>query len=248
MLNMIQRPRKRGQAMVELALVLPLFLMVIFGIITLGLGVFYQQQVTNAAREAARYATTHSATDDTCPTVSNLPTDPTKLLIYYECDAPSDRWPKMTAHAQSAVFGLDRTSLRVTACWSGYWSKNSDGTWAEHDDSPVDPAPPNLPNEFRNCTLPSINPDTGTPENVDPQTMTTVPGGAPTRLGCSNPLPLTTAANDMASSFSKSNGASANEVTVYVCYAWQPPLAGFLLIPSEVILRGVVTEAMEYQQ
>ena len=36
--------------------------MVLTGIITFGIGVFYQQQLNNAAREAARYAAIHSAT------------------------------------------------------------------------------------------------------------------------------------------------------------------------------------------
>ena len=46
-------PSLRGQTMVELALILPLFLSLLLGIVILGVGVFYQQQVTNAAREAA---------------------------------------------------------------------------------------------------------------------------------------------------------------------------------------------------
>ena len=60
-----------GQALVETALVLPLFLTIVLGVIVLGIGLFYQQQVTNAAREAARYAAIHSATSD-CPTSSRL--------------------------------------------------------------------------------------------------------------------------------------------------------------------------------
>ena len=43
-------------------LVLPVFLMLVLGVIVLGIGLFYQQQITNAAREAARYAAIHSAT------------------------------------------------------------------------------------------------------------------------------------------------------------------------------------------
>ena len=235
--------------MVELALVMPLFTMVLFGIIILGIGVFYQQQVTNAAREAARFATIHSATDPDCPVGSNWPPDEAvRPDTWYECDTPGARWPDMTAHARNAVFGLESENLQVTACWSGYWSKNTDGTWADYDNSAVDPDPLQPPNEFRGCTLPNINPDTGVAETVDPRTLTTVPGGSPTKLGCPNPLPLTSTANDMASNWSASYGVSANQVTVYVCYAWRPPMAGFLLIPSEVVLRGVVTEAMEYQQ
>ena len=59
---LINKRRGRGQTMVELALVMPLFLMVMVGTIALGLGVFYQQQLDNTVREAARYAAIHSAT------------------------------------------------------------------------------------------------------------------------------------------------------------------------------------------
>ena len=61
-----------GQTLVELALVLPLLIMFLTGLISFGIGVFYQQQVANAAREAARYAAIHSATDPFCPTASWL--------------------------------------------------------------------------------------------------------------------------------------------------------------------------------
>ena len=57
----------RGQTLVEFALIAPLLFLVVSGIITLGIGVFYQQQLANAAREAARYAAIHSATSQ-CPT------------------------------------------------------------------------------------------------------------------------------------------------------------------------------------
>ena len=69
------RHRTRGQALVEFALVAPLLFLVIGGIITLGIGVFYQQQLTNAAREAARYAAIHSETSQ-CPTRSNREPQP----------------------------------------------------------------------------------------------------------------------------------------------------------------------------
>ena len=72
MARLSARRSPRGQTLVETALVLPLFLMVVLGVIVLGIGLFYQQQITNAAREAARYAAIHSATAD-CPTSSWLP-------------------------------------------------------------------------------------------------------------------------------------------------------------------------------
>ena len=72
--------RSRGQTMVEFALVAPLFFMLFCGIIVIGLAIFYQQQITNAAREGARFAAIHSATSR-CPTVSNLFPDPALLPL-----------------------------------------------------------------------------------------------------------------------------------------------------------------------
>lgn len=46
----------RGQSLVEFALVLPIFLLVVVAIVDLGRGVFAYNSVTNAAREASRLA------------------------------------------------------------------------------------------------------------------------------------------------------------------------------------------------
>jgi hypothetical protein len=117
----------RGQTLVEFALAFPLFMLVFMGIIVIGIGVFYQQQVTNAAREAARYAAIHSATAQ-CPTVSTLDPviDPTSGTgRYYRCDAPP--WPDMSNAARIKVFGLPSSELNVTACWSG-WTDDATGS------------------------------------------------------------------------------------------------------------------------
>ncbi|MBA2263351.1 MAG: pilus assembly protein, partial [Chloroflexi bacterium] len=104
---MLMRRHAGGQTMVELALVAPLFFMVIFGIIILGIGVFYQQQVAHAAREAARFAVVNTGSAQ-CPTVSNLEADPAdRPDSYWACDPPATRWPNMTAHARRSVFGLN---------------------------------------------------------------------------------------------------------------------------------------------
>ena len=47
---------QRGQSLVEFALVIPLFLVLVFGIIDFGLGLKSWITITNAAREGARYA------------------------------------------------------------------------------------------------------------------------------------------------------------------------------------------------
>lgn len=50
------RPRARGQALVEFAFALPVFLLLFMGIVDLGTAVFTYNSLTNAAREGARLA------------------------------------------------------------------------------------------------------------------------------------------------------------------------------------------------
>jgi hypothetical protein len=247
----------RGQTLTEVALVTPLFLLVLFGIIVLGLGIFYQQQLSNAAREGARFASLHSATSQ-CPTVSNL--DPSLGLLpapnnYYRCDPPDQKWPGMTAAARNKVFGLDSSNVQVTACWSGYWTKDTSGTWRAWDQVAVDPATGG-PNEFRECSV-RVFGWTPTEDRrsvasamhvINPRTGRDTTSGDAIAVDCTKPFPVTTTADDMASNYSASNAASSNRVSVFVCYPWRPPLAGFLLIPETVTLQANLVEAMEYQQ
>jgi TadE-like protein len=215
------RPRN-GQTMVELALVLPLFIMVVVGIIVLGIGVFYNQQLTNAAREAA----IHSATA-VCPTEGTFqPASPPESYPFTGCDTKALGWPFMTPHARAATFGLNRSQVFISACWSGY-KLNSSGA--------RDAPPPGtydvigtIESTFDQCLIGGVDP-----------TVTTA------GIGCSNGLSTT----DKASSISESKERIvANTVTAYACYVWTPPMAGFLVIPPTVTLRAVATEAIERQQ
>ncbi len=52
----LRRGRTRGQSLVEFAVVLPIFLLVVCGLFDLGRGVFVYTSLTNAAREGARLA------------------------------------------------------------------------------------------------------------------------------------------------------------------------------------------------
>jgi hypothetical protein len=214
----------RGQTLVEFALAVPLFVMVLTGIITLGIGVFYQQQITNAAREAARYAGIHSASAQ-CPTVSSL--DPSPATVqpgsYYRCDTAP--WPLMTAAGRNAVFGIDRSAVQITACWEGYqqggqWDAWPPGTYAGGITSTA---------TFDPCSIDGV----------------TDPASNPDQIGCSASLATTDTSSDLSS---RDGSYPANRVTVYACYVWQPPLAGFFLIPSTVTLRAVISEPMQRQQ
>jgi hypothetical protein len=240
-----------------MALVMPLFVSVIFGIIVLGIGAFYQQQLTNAARQGARYASTHSATSQ-CPTVSNLPPDISLLPApnqYFPCDPPTTRWPLMLAASRDKIFGLDRSAVRTTACWSGYWTQDTNGNWASYDQVAVDPAT-HQPNAFRQCTVPvygwtpSQNPDVDASANhtINARTFLDVSTGDAIRIDCSRDFPLTSSTNDMSSAYAASNAANSNQITVIACYQWTPPLAGFLLLPRKVLMSATISEALEYQQ
>ena len=51
-----RRRRQRGQSLVEFALILPIFLILLMGIVDFGLGLKSWIAITNSARESARYA------------------------------------------------------------------------------------------------------------------------------------------------------------------------------------------------
>ena len=219
--------------MVELALIFPLFIMVLFGIIILGIGVFYQQQVTNAAREAARFASIGSATAQ-CPVASTLaPQSPPLTYPTGGCDRPADGWPKMTAAGRRLVFGLNSADVKISACWSGYRMNVGGQPTGAYDAPPPLPAPGYdvigaVDSSFAKCQI----------DGADPTTE-------PSSIACADGLPT----QDEASDLSEGPGrVVANTVTAYACYEWSPPLAGFLLIPETVTLRAVITEPIERQQ
>lgn len=226
------RANHRGQAMVELALVAPWFFMVLFGIVVLGIGVFYQQQLSNAAREGARFAAIHSATS-ICPTMSSLePIESMRVGTYNTFCDPHPTWPKMTPHVRGRLAGLNPGAVVISACWSGYVSPTE-----QHDAAPpavyTDPVTGAIiedttANEWSPCKIDGHDP------SVDASS-----------IGCGSGMPTT----DTASNLSESESSKvANRVTVYTCYRWAPPLAGFLLIPPVVELRAVSTEAIQRQQ
>src|SRR5687767_11171498 len=53
------RRSRRGQALVEFALVAPIFFLVLFAIVEAGRFIYYYEILNNATREGARYAIVH---------------------------------------------------------------------------------------------------------------------------------------------------------------------------------------------
>lgn len=81
--------RRRGQALVEFVLVLPMLLLFLAGIFDFGMGLYTQMTIVNAAREGARIATID-------PDPSTIP-------------------QVVTASVQGAATGLSAGNLTVTA-------------------------------------------------------------------------------------------------------------------------------------
>jgi Flp pilus assembly protein TadG len=225
----------RGQALAEFALVFPMFLLLLMSIVVFGLYVFYNEQLANAAREAARYAAVHSSTAQ-CPTVSRLdPPQQIKPRTYTRCDTPEAGWPKMTAAARSKVWGMDPGQVSLTACWSGYVdASNNYDAW-----------PAASPNTFTDCTMRGTS---STPINprTDPDALP-----CPTTTAASTSVPPTADGDDKASDTAVDTSLGnhyATTVTVYACFVWTPPMAGFVVIPNQITLRAVITEAQQRQQ
>jgi len=65
------RKKRRGAAAVEFAIVAPVFLVLVFGLIEFGRLVMVQQVITNAAREGARSGILDGATTSNVQTVVN---------------------------------------------------------------------------------------------------------------------------------------------------------------------------------
>ena len=243
------RRTPRGQALVEFALVFPIFLLLLFAIVVFGLYMFYNQQLSNAAREAARYAAVHSVTSQ-CPTVSRL--DPILTLrpsdgSYFRCDAPENGWPNMTGAARSRIWGMAPGQVSITACWSGFVDASNN-----YD------ALPTGGNTFTDCTMRALG---GSPV-VDPQQD-------PNQLPCpattvgSATTPATADRDDKASSIAVAAGSTGADthypttVTVYACFNWNPPLSGVgfavpwgtwsIGMPKTIPIRAVTTEALQRQ-
>lgn len=82
---------ERGAVLVELALVLPLLVMLLFGIVEFGRGYSAKVQLTGAARDGARYAALGwsdplvvSKTKDAAPGL-----DPTRLAVSVDACSPT---------------------------------------------------------------------------------------------------------------------------------------------------------------
>jgi hypothetical protein len=141
----------------------------------------------------------------------------------------------MTAAARSIIGGMAPSQISVAACWSGLVDQSTP------PNADVLPGDPNA--TFTDCTM----------AGVDPRTN---PGG----LACPAPATIGSAwppgdgkadGDDKASDIAATTSMNIHyptTVTVYACFVWAPPMAGFVIIPNSITLRAVATEAMQRQQ
>lgn len=106
-----RRPRKpKGQALVEFALVAPVFFLLLFAIIEGGRFIFFYQALNNATREGARYAIVHGS-NSSCPSGPMPPGDPAPTGCY---DAPG---ANVVERVKDTAFGILGSTVVVTPTW-----------------------------------------------------------------------------------------------------------------------------------
>jgi Flp pilus assembly protein TadG len=123
----IHKPRhhRAGQALVETALILPLFLALLLGIVDMGRAVWATTSLASAAREAARYAIVHGGTSSNpCP-VGTPSGDAVIPAPSADCLHPSpSKQSIVDAGIAAAIAG--GSDVAVTVCYGAGCSGNTD--------------------------------------------------------------------------------------------------------------------------
>lgn len=106
--------REDGQAMVEFALILPIFLLILCGIIDFGWLFYNQLSLNNACREGARYAVVNTAEDASTQAIINHIENSTTTvfandgvdieIIYTAPNDPTSGDIKVTLEAEISFF------------------------------------------------------------------------------------------------------------------------------------------------
>ena len=121
------------------------------------------------------------------------------------------------------------STVSLAACWSGYvdLANNSDALPSRRMSSPIARSTGSIHDRPRRPRCPAP------PRSVRAR---------PTQKADGDDK-----ASDIAAALSTGR-AYPTTVTVYACFNWKPPMAGFVLIPNTITIRAVVTEALQRQQ
>lgn len=113
----MRRRRSRGQALVEFSLVLPVFLVMLMGVIDVGRAIWAQNSLAAAAREGARFAIVHGGSATTAcpvgPAISGVTVIP---AVSSSCPYPSPS-TQAIKDAVTAAANAGGTSIAVTVCY-----------------------------------------------------------------------------------------------------------------------------------
>lgn len=121
------RRHSLGQALVETALILPLFLAMLMGIVDMGRAVWATTSLASAAREAARYAIVRGGSaSNTCP-VGPPAVDAVIPAASASCPFPSPSKQSIIDAATTAAIA-GGTNMTVTVCYGSGCSGNTDTT------------------------------------------------------------------------------------------------------------------------
>ena len=123
---MFRRPRgrERGQALMEFAIVLPVFMLMLLGITDVGRAIWATTSLNAAAREGARYAIVHGGTmSDPCPVGPAGPDSNTAPDVTCLFPSPSKQYIYDAVRAAAMAGG---SNVTVTACYGAGCTGNTD--------------------------------------------------------------------------------------------------------------------------
>lgn len=109
MLRRRLRGAERGQSFAEFAIVLPILLLLVFGVYDFGRGMSANVTVTNASREGARYMAVHASSSTSALTYAACPGGPANAPT-----APSLASAEGAAWRQASDASLTVTQLVIT--------------------------------------------------------------------------------------------------------------------------------------
>lgn len=129
------RRAQRGQGLTEFALVAPIFLAMIFGIVDLGRVVWANNSLAGAAREAARYASVHGGSLTTACPSGPMPTGVVAPAASASCPFPSpSKQAVINVARNQAIAG--GSPVVVTVCYGTSCTGSTD-TGSNKRGSPV---------------------------------------------------------------------------------------------------------------
>jgi Flp pilus assembly protein TadG len=121
--------RARGQALVEFAVVIPVFLALLFGILDFGRVIWANNSLAHAAREGARYAIVHGGSATTACPVGPPGPDVVIPTSSTSCPYPSPSKQAIRDAVTQAALAAGR-NVTVTVCYGTNCTGDTDVTGA----------------------------------------------------------------------------------------------------------------------